>query len=315
MGPIAFIRSLVEILQAKPQIPESLKESELLRIITNRRSVRKFSQEAIPDDVFGAILEAGRLAPSTVNLQTWTFITFTGASWKEHFGRQVPFKGDRAIIVLGDIGRTKKVIPEFPRCPLVEYTIAVMNASLAAMSMNIAAEALGVSSVMLSETGRTGFFDARFLKEKLSLPDGVFPLMTIVLGYAKMGYPPMPPKLPRETIFTDIPQYKEGDRSILVDWYDQMTAGFKVARPLSSFRAQLEYYRRNIERAEGELGELIFYGGDSKQRDEVDRRPQGVKDWGLPEISGGPFYMSPLHRDGWMKFSMDANFAGLAGVF
>ena len=63
----------------------------------------------------------------------------------------------------------------FPHRPLVEYTLAVINASLAAMNMNIAAEALGVASVMLSETGRSGFLDAQYLKEKLSLPDGCFP--------------------------------------------------------------------------------------------------------------------------------------------
>jgi len=32
------------------------------------------------------------------------------------------------------------------------------------MNMNIAAEALGVSSVMLSETGRSGFLDAAHIR-------------------------------------------------------------------------------------------------------------------------------------------------------
>jgi len=260
MGPISFFKNLVKILQARPRIPESLQDSELLKIVLNRRSVRKFSDREIPDDVFRAILEAGRLAPSTVNLQTWYFIAFTDVTWKEHFGQAMPFKGKRAVIVLGDIHRTKRVIPDFPRCPLVEYTTAVVNASLAAMSMNMAAEALGVSSVMLSETGKSGFFDAPYLKEKLSLPEGVFPLMTIAFGYAHMGYPPMPPKLPLETVFSDVPHYKEGDMEILRDWYDQMTAGFKAAAPLSSFKGQLEHYRRNIERAEEGLRELVYYG-------------------------------------------------------
>jgi len=260
MGPISFFKNLIKILQARPQVPESLQDSEPLKIVLNRRSVRMFTDRAVPDDVFRAILEAGRLAPSTVNLQTWYFMAFTGDTWKAHFGQAIPFQGKRAVIVLGDIHRTKRVIVDFPRCPLVEYTTAVVNASLAAMNMNLAAEALGVSSVMLSETGKSGFFDAQYLKEKLSLPDGVFPLMTIAFGYARIGYPPMPPKLPLETICSDAPQYREGDMAVLRDWYDQMTAGFKAAAPLSSFKGQLEHYRRNIERAEGELRELIFYG-------------------------------------------------------
>lgn len=262
MNPFGFIKNLVKILQARPQIPASLQDSELLKIVLNRRSVRIFSDREVPEDVFRAILEAGRLAPSAVNLQTWYFMAFTAATWKEHFDRQIPFKGKRAVIVLGDIHRTKRVIADFPRCPLVEYTTAVVNASMAAMNMNLAAEALGVSSVMLSESGKSGYFDARYLREKLSLPHGVFPLMTIAFGYAHIGYPPMPPKLPLETIFSDGPGYQEGDMAVLREWYDQMAAGFKAAAPFSSFRGQLEHYRQNIERAERELRELIFYEQD-----------------------------------------------------
>jgi len=53
------------------------------------------------------------------------------------------------------------------------------------MNMNIAAEAVGVSSVMLSETGRTGLLDAGYLKEKLGLPERVAPLLTMVFGYRR----------------------------------------------------------------------------------------------------------------------------------
>ena len=125
----------------------------------------------------------------------------------------------------------------FSHRPLVEYTLAVINASLAAMNMNIAAEALGVASVMLSETGRSGFLDAMHLKDKLSLLDGVFPLMTLVLGYPKSGYRVMPPKLPIDQIcFTG--KYKEAEPSILKNWFSQMFTGYKAEHPFSSFDAQ-----------------------------------------------------------------------------
>lgn len=70
------IRALVKILRGKPDIPPSLANDDLLRVILNRRSIRSFTNQPIPDDVFSAILEAGRLAPSTVNLQSWTFAVF-----------------------------------------------------------------------------------------------------------------------------------------------------------------------------------------------------------------------------------------------
>ncbi len=261
LAPITFMRSIARILRARPQIPESLGDNAMLAVLLNRRSVRSFQDRPIPDDVFAAILEAGRVAPSTVNLQTWSFATFTPAEWTAKFGRPLPFKAARAVIILADAHRARRVLDVFPKSPLVEYTLAVMNASLAAMAMNVAAEALGVSSVMLSETGRTGFLDAGYLADELRLPAGVAPLMTIVFGYGRGVHPPMPPKLPlSEITFTG--EYREADEKVLQDWRDQMIAGYKASRPGASFEQQLALYRSKIGQAEQDLQEIVLGGGD-----------------------------------------------------
>jgi nitroreductase len=256
-----FFRSLWRILRGKPQTPPSLRDNELLHVLLHRRSVRSFAGREISDDVFAAILEAGRLAPSTVNLQTWAFAAFTAESWRQTFGSDIPFKGQRGLIVMGDTHRDKTVLDVFPRSPLVEYTVAVMNASLAAMAMNIAAETLGVSSVMLSETGRSGLLDAGYLKERLALPDGVFPLLTIIFGYARGAYPPMPPKLPLEQVCFE-GRYHEADPVIMADWLAQMVAGYKASHIFSSFNAQLKIYQAKIGQAETDLRTMVFYGED-----------------------------------------------------
>jgi nitroreductase len=261
LSPLAFVRGLRRLLAGKPQIPPALAGNPLLETVLKRRSVRSFSTRAIPDDVFAAILEAGRVAPSAVNLQTWTFAVFTAESWRATFGHPIPFAAPRAILVMGDTHRVRTVLDAFPTSPLVEYTVAVMNASLAAMNMNIAAEALGVSSVMLSETGRSGLLDAGYLKDTLALPDGVFPLMTIVLGYND-GYrrgarPPMPPRLPLDAICCE-GRYHEADPAVLADWLRQMVAGYKAGHLLSSFEGQLNVYRSKIGRAEADLKEMVL---------------------------------------------------------
>jgi nitroreductase len=257
IGPLGFVKSLLRILGGRPRVPPSLQDNPLLSVILKRRSVRSFADREISDDVFAAILEAGRLAPSTVNLQTWAFAVFTADLWRETFRSPIPFKGQRAVIVMGDTHRDKLIAEAFPSSPLVEYTLAVMNASLAAMNMNIAAEALGVSSVMLSETGRSGFLDAGYLKEKLELPDGVIPLMTMVLGYARGAYPPMPPKLPLDQICFQ-GKYREANSAIMEDWLAQMIAGYTASHPFSSFEAQLRIYQSKIGQAEADLQAMIF---------------------------------------------------------
>jgi nitroreductase len=256
-----FVRSVGRILAGKPQVPPALAGNELLQIILNRRSLRQFAARPLAEETFAAILEAGRLAPSTVNLQSWTFMAFDAQTWKATFGRSIPFNAPRAVILCGDIHRYRAALDSFPESPLVEYTLSVMNASLAAMNMNITAEALGVASVMLSETGRSGLLDVGYLKRVLCLPEGVFPLMTIVFGYPGTAPPPMPPKLPLEQVcFTD-GRYHEADPAVLQDWMAQMTAGYKAMRPFSSLEAQLRVYQSKIGLAEEDLRRMIFREG------------------------------------------------------
>jgi nitroreductase len=44
------------------------------KVIMERRSIRKFKKEPLPDSMIRRILEAGRFAPSTGNQQPWKFI-------------------------------------------------------------------------------------------------------------------------------------------------------------------------------------------------------------------------------------------------
>jgi nitroreductase len=258
LGFTKTIQSLVQIFRRKPVIPPSLADNAMLKLILQRRSVRSFTSQPIPDDIFSAILEAGRLAPSTVNLQSWTFAAFDSELWQQTFGRPISFHANRAVIIISDTYRYRQVLNEFPDCPLTEYTIGVMNASLAAMNMNLAAEALGVSSVMLSETGRSGILDARYLKEKLDLPDGAVPLMTIIFGYARGAYPVMPPKLPIDQIVCH-GHYQPPDRAIMNGWLEQMIAGYNASHLGSSFQAQLNIYQGKINQAEADLNEMVYF--------------------------------------------------------
>lgn len=259
-----FLRGLARIIAGRPRLPRALAGNEALRSILERRSMRKFKSDPIPHDAWEAVLEAGRVAPSTVNLQTWSFAVFTDDEWRDFFATRMPLDGRRAVIVLADLHRAKRVVEGFPYAPLCEYTVGVMNASLAAMNMVQAAETLGMSSVMLSETGRTGFYDAGFLAEKLALPPGVVPITTIVFGYAAAPPPPMPPKLPPgAATFTG--RYEETARGVLEDWHEQMRAGYQAGHRGEDFSAKIRYYNTRIEEAEQDLRKLVFYTGEDQK--------------------------------------------------
>ena len=55
----------------------------VMQAILNRKSVRQYSEQEIPDEVIKNILEAGRLAPSWVNVQPWHFIVVKNQDTKD----------------------------------------------------------------------------------------------------------------------------------------------------------------------------------------------------------------------------------------
>ena len=272
LKPNEFIRGLKNILQGNIKLPKALQSNEVLRVLLQRRTVRKFADREVPGTVMTAVIEAARLAPSTVNLQTWSFGLFDRESWERKFGKKIPFGGSRAVIICADMHRIHASTDILPHKPLVEYTLSVMNAGIASYAMNIAAEACGVSSVMLSETGQGGFYDAEYLQEKLKLPGGVYPLMTIIFGYAKKAPLGMPPKLPVDQItFTDT--YQEPDPAVMESWLEQMSAGYRATMITQSFRGQIKRYLSKLEQAERGLHKIVFYreegpvdGDENRQR-------------------------------------------------
>ena len=160
-----FLKNLSYLFTGKPNTSSDHMQNKTISLIMNRRSCRSFTDEEIDAKSINTILEAGRYAPSTVNLQTWSFITYSKNEWKEFYGHSIPFKGAYAIIICADMFKIKDLFPDFKETPYINNSFALFNAGLAAMNMTLAAEALGLRSVMLSETGKTGLLDIKHVKK------------------------------------------------------------------------------------------------------------------------------------------------------
>ena len=250
------LKNFLFLFTGTPRVAKAAGQNETIRLILERRSCRSFTDQLLSSDDIQTILEAGRFAPSTVNLQTWSFITFTREQWQETFERPIPFHGAHAVVICADIFRLRDLMPDFHDTPFVNLSLAVFNAGLAAMNMTIAAEALGIRSIMLSETGRTGLLDITFLREKLKLPEAVLPLTTLVLGRQPRVLPGIPPRQPRDaTVMQQCYDTSAGSR--LKDWFDQMFIGFKITHPLSSFDKQIAFYRKKMIEAETDVKNMF----------------------------------------------------------
>lgn len=75
----------------------------MLDLIKSRKSVRKYSEKHISDEDLRKILEAGRLAPSWMNVQSWKFILVKSQENKDLLSKlsigQAHVKNADALIV------------------------------------------------------------------------------------------------------------------------------------------------------------------------------------------------------------------------
>ena len=80
---------------------------DVFETIKNRRSIRKYKQQRIPEKHLKKILEAARLAPSARNRQPWRFVLVRGIELKKSIAKAAKnqmFIADAGAIVvaLGD---------------------------------------------------------------------------------------------------------------------------------------------------------------------------------------------------------------------
>lgn len=135
--------------------------------ILTRRSIRKYKNKDIPEDILFKILEAGRLAPSAKNKQPWHFIVVKDLELKKKLstGRWNTFIKDSPVCIVG-CGDTKIS----PKWYTIDVTIALQN-------MVLAASCLGIGSCWI------GDFKEDEVKELLKIPKHLRVVALITLGY------------------------------------------------------------------------------------------------------------------------------------
>ena len=152
---------------------------DLLEVMRNRRSVRVYTGETVPEDQVEQILKAGLLSASGKNLKPWEFIVVrdkevlaklsksraAGAAMIEH--------ADCAIVVVGDTEKSD---------------VWTEDCSAAMANMHLMADCLGIGSCWvqgrLREAG-DGRTTEAFIRDLLGIPDKYGVAAMLSLGMAK----------------------------------------------------------------------------------------------------------------------------------
>jgi nitroreductase len=148
---------------------------EFLDVIFKRRSIRKFTTQAVSKETFVTLLKAGMAGPSAMNAQPWEFVVITDPGTMAALRSELMFakmKAPAAICVLGS--ERLQLNKAGSRFWVQDCSAATENILLAATALGLGTVWIGIHPVSLFE---------RTVKKVLNLPEGVTPLNLIFLGY------------------------------------------------------------------------------------------------------------------------------------
>ena len=112
---------------------------DIFDAIKNRRSVRRFEDRPVPEEIIGKIVEAGQWAPSACNRQDWKFIIVDSEEVKGNLLRETTahFVGKAPLLIF---------VVYSNRTDNLEYKDHLLSAAMAAQNMQLAAHALGLGA-------------------------------------------------------------------------------------------------------------------------------------------------------------------------
>ena len=198
-------------------------EGALARLLA-RRTHRQCTDQPIDDDLFDVLLACGLSASSKSDLQQASIVVVDDADKRAQIASWIPSmpwlaNAPRLLVFCGDHSRLRIASDmrnkPFPNDNVDQFMNAAVDAALVMQTFTLAAESVGLGCCPISEV--RSYIDA--LSELLALPDHVFPIAALCVGYpAREGFVSM--RLPTSlTVHRD--QYDASARAAKIDAYDQ----------------------------------------------------------------------------------------------
>ena len=146
-----------------------------MELFRNRRSVRSFTDEGVPDQVIAEALEAGNLAPSAGNLQARDFVVVRGIERKRQLAdaaHSQMFVAD-APVILACCANLDRIASYGPRGREL-YCLQDVAAAVENILLYLSSVGYGACWV--------GAFNEKKVSDALNLPINVRPLALLPVG-------------------------------------------------------------------------------------------------------------------------------------
>ncbi len=205
----------------------------VIDLLTSHRSIRKFTDEPVDDELAQSIVRAGLSSATSSNLQGTTAIRVrnpeTRAAIAELAGGQSYVESAAAFFVwCADLHRSAVACEigggEFHAGMTEHFIIAVTDCAIAAQSAVVAAESVGLGICYIGGIRN----DPTTMAELLELPEQVVPLFGLCLGYPDQD-PALKPRLPISVTLKE-ESYDQSNDVAGIEAYDEQMRAYYLDR-------------------------------------------------------------------------------------
>lgn len=214
--------------------------SETITLMKSHTSVRRFKEEAIPQEDLNEILSAAQMASSWKNFQSYSVILVRSQEKKDALFELVPQEAIRQsaafLLFVGDLNRAEKGArlhtDTFQPKGVEGLLITSVDAALAGQNTLLVAESLGYGGVIIGLVR----YKSVEIAELFNLPDYTYPVFGIALGVPNQKHD-VKPRLPLENVVFE-EEYQE-QTTEAIEAYDRVQTEYAGVRATTTWSQRL----------------------------------------------------------------------------
>jgi len=170
---------------------------DVFEAIQNRRSIRKYKKQALPEDAVDKLIEAARLAPSAGNVQPYAIVIVKQESLRHQLSMAAMGQKDiaEAPVVLVVCANEKWAKESYGERGKTLYCL--QDTAAAVQNILLMATALGLGTCWI------GAFKEKDVKKVVNAPDEMRPVALIPIGYPDESPAPRSRRAAAELVYIE----------------------------------------------------------------------------------------------------------------
>jgi nitroreductase len=215
----------------------------MFKLANSHRSIRSFTSQDIDDALLNDILFTGLRSSSAGNMQTWSVVVTRDEASKRHLyelhlEQGMILEAPVLLTFCADVFRMREWIrvnnSKQSFDDFLGFLTGTVDAIIAAQTITLAAESVGLGICYLGTT----WWAARQIIDHLALPEGVFPVTSLAVGYPAED-PALRDRLPLEVMVHQEKYQRMADDEIQATHADRERNAWARYNAIESTREKL----------------------------------------------------------------------------